>query len=99
LEIKPQNHSQETTEDFNMNERQIIRKLEDDGLKVADLAKDLAAEYGVKVTSADNMLRELIAGKRWYPIYAAWLKDNHGIEITKPEWLLPARERRMALAA
>lgn len=81
-----------------MNERQIIEKLKDQGKKVADLATELAAEYGVKETSADNMLRQLIAGQRWYPVYATWLKNNYGVTVEKPSWLLPVRER-MRLAA
>lgn len=79
-----------------MTEKQIKRKLEDNGLKVADLAKRLASERGIKETSADNMLRELIAGRRWYPDYAEWLRKNYFITITKPTWLMPVRERMAA---
>ncbi|QQS33517.1 MAG: hypothetical protein IPM50_02735 [Acidobacteriota bacterium] len=82
-----------------MDEKQIKRKLEDDGLRVADLAKHLASDFGVKETSADNMLRELIAGRRWYPVYAKWLQQNYFITVNKPAWLLPVRERLMKKAA
>lgn len=81
-----------------MNEKQIKRKLEDDGLKVVDLAVEIADAFDVKRKSADNMLRDLIAGRRWYPVYAAWLQENYEITVEKPEWLKPVRER-MRLAA
>lgn len=81
-----------------MDEKQIKRKLEDEGLKVADLATEMAAEHGIKVTSADNMLREMIAGRRWYPVYAAWLQNKYAITLVKPQWLMPVRDR-MRLAA
>ena len=41
--------------------KEIKRELEDRGLRIADLARSLAGDYGVSVKSADNMLRDLIA--------------------------------------
>jgi hypothetical protein len=81
-----------------MTEKEIKRLLEDRGLRVADLAREVEAEFGVTIRSADSMLRELIAGRRWFPVYAAWLKKNHGITVEKPAWLRPVRER-MRVAA
>lgn len=81
-----------------MNEKQTKRFLEDKGKKVADLAREIAAEFGVTEKSADSMLRELIAGRRWFPVYAKWLDKNYGIKIEKPSWLKPVRERMRAAA-
>lgn len=82
-----------------MNEKQIKRYLEDRGLKVADVARHMQRDFpSISLTSADNMLRGLISGQRWYPNYAQWLKDNYGITIEKPAWLRPVRER-MKIAA
>lgn len=81
-----------------MNEKEIKRHLEDKGLKIADLARKLEEDYPITIKSADSMLRDLIAGKRWFPVYANWLKKNYGITVNKPAWLLPVRER-MKIAA
>lgn len=79
-----------------MNEKEIKRHLEDNGLRVADLARDLSAEFGVSEKNADTMLRQLIAGGRWYPRYAAWLKENYGVIVNRPAWAMPVRERLRA---
>lgn len=76
-----------------MNEKQIKRDLEDRGLKIADLARDLSAAFPVTNKSADSMLRELIAGKRWFPVYAKWLKTKYRITVDKPDWMKPVRDR------
>lgn len=77
-----------------MNEKQIKRHFEDLGLKIADVARELIKDHpGVKESSADMMLRELIGGRRWYPVYAAWLKSRFGITVDRPAWLRPVRER------
>lgn len=82
-----------------MNEKEIKRNLEDRGLKVADLARHMQRDFpSISVSSADNMLRQLIAGQRWYPNYARWLNDNYSITVDQPLWLRPVRER-MKLAA
>lgn len=83
-----------------MNEKQIKRHLEDRGLMIKDLALDLVADHPhVKFHSAYQMLLELIGGRKWYPIYAEWLKRKHKIAVDRPPWTLSARERRMKLAA
>jgi hypothetical protein len=76
-----------------MNEKQIKRKLEDDGLKIVDVARAMHAEFPITRNSAEVMLRQLIAGQRWYPVYADWLKKNYGITVDRPTWLKPVRER------
>ena len=78
-----------------MNEKQIKRHLEDNGIRVADIAVELQKQFHnvSTIQSADTMLRQLIAGHRWYPVYAAWLHDNYGVIVEKPEWLKPVRER------
>lgn len=76
-----------------MNEKQIKRKLEDRGIKVVDVAARMADEFPIKRNSAEVMLRQLIAGQRWYPAYADWLKANYGITVDKPSWIKPVRER------
>jgi hypothetical protein len=83
-----------------MNEKQIKRHLEDNGLRVADVAVELQKQFGTinSIQTADTMLRQLIAGHRWYPVYAKWLADNYGVIVEKPEWLKPVRER-MRIAA
>ena len=81
------------------NERQIKRKLEDDGYRVSDLARHLHKDFPtVTERSADAMLRRLIAGQAWYPTYAAWLQENYGVIVAKPKWAKGVRER-MKLAA
>ena len=81
-----------------MTEREIKRKLEDDGYRIADIARHLADEFPVTVNSADTMLRLLIAGQRWFPTYAAWLKKNYGVTVEKSNNFKPVRER-MKIAA
>ncbi len=81
-----------------MTEKEIKRELEDCGLRIADLARSLAGDYGVSVKSADNMLRDLIAGRRWYPTYAKWLDEQYQITVTPPVPFAAVRER-MKLAA
>lgn len=79
-----------------MNEKQIKRHLQDSGLRIADLARELSAEFGITYRSADTMLREMIAGRQWYPNYVRWLRDRYGIEPNRPQWLRNVRERLAA---
>lgn len=79
-----------------MNEKEIKRSLEDKGLRVADLARDMSKEFDVSEKNADVMLRQLISGARWYPRYADWLSDKYGIVVNRPQWLRPVRERLKA---
>lgn len=82
-----------------MNERQIKRKLEDDGKRVIDVAKKMQEAFPtITVRSAETMLRNLIAGRVWYPVYAKWLKQNYGIDVDVPKPYRDVRER-MKLAA
>lgn len=82
-----------------MNEKQVKRFFEDRGLKISDVARQMQAEFPtIKLGSADLMLRQLIAGHRWYPVYADWLKQTYGITIDKPATFKPVRERMKAAA-
>lgn len=77
-----------------MNEKQIKRHFEDRGMKIVDVAKAMQAAFPtITPGSADVMLRQLIAGQRWYPNYANWLEENYGVTVNKPSWLKPIRER------
>lgn len=76
-----------------MTEKEIKRNLEDNGYLVADVARHLASEFSITEGSADTMLRELIAGRRWFPKYAKWLKSNYKVIVEKPEQFKPVRER------
>ena len=77
-----------------MNEKQIKRKLEDQGLKVVDVAAEMHKDFPhLTRGSAEVMLRQLIAGQRWYPIYVEWFKANYNITIDRPSSLKPVRER------
>lgn len=77
-----------------MNEKQIKRHFEDRGMKIVDVAREMQAAFpSITAGSADVMLRQLIAGHRWYPVYADWLKAKYGITVNKPAWLKPIRER------
>lgn len=83
-----------------MNEKQIKRHFEDNGLKIADVAREMQTAFpDITIGSADVMLRQLIAGNRWYPIYAQWLFESYGVTIDKPAHIAPIRERMMRLAA
>ncbi len=76
-----------------MNEKQIKRKFEDDGLKIRDVAKQMQEAFPtITEGSAEVMLRQLIAGHRWYPVYADWLKSTFGVVVNKP-LTVPVRER------
>lgn len=82
-----------------MNEKQIKRHFEDNGLKIADVAREMNKQFtDITEGSADVMLRQLIAGHRWYPVYAKWLEDQYGVTVDKPSYLLPVRERMRAAA-
>lgn len=81
-----------------MTEREIKRKLEDDGYRLIDVAEKMSKKFGVTKGSAETMLHDLLAGRRWMPKYADWLRDNFGVTVEKPSWIKPVRER-MRLAA
>lgn len=77
-----------------MNEKQIKRHFEDRGLRIVDVAKELNEAFpDITPGSADVMLRQLIAGHRWYPTYANWLRERYNIVVNKPSWMIPVRER------
>lgn len=82
-----------------MNENEIKKHLIDHGLKVSDLATEMAKTFNLEKTSADSMLRQMISGQRWYPRYADWLRETYNITINKPEWAKPVRERLKLQAA
>lgn len=82
-----------------MTEREIKRKLEDDGFRTVDVARALSAAFPtVKESSATTMLHEMFKGDRYIEKYALWLKSNFNIIIPKPKSAKPVRER-MKLAA
>jgi hypothetical protein len=76
-----------------MTEKEIKRKLEDDGFKIIDVARDMARTFPVTEGSAQTMLHELIAGRRWMPVYVAWLREKYGVIVERPSWLRGVRER------
>ncbi|MEO8649166.1 MAG: hypothetical protein ABI539_08375 [Acidobacteriota bacterium] len=76
-----------------MSEIQIKRFFQDRGLKLIDVARELAKQFSVTEASADVMLHDLLAGRRWYPVYATWLKETYGITFLRPVDRQPVRER------
>jgi hypothetical protein len=77
-----------------MTEKEIKRKLEDDGFRVIDVARHMARDFtSITEASAETMLRQLIAGSRWFPVYAAWLQRTYGVTVDRPTWARPVRER------
>lgn len=81
-----------------MTEREIKRKLQDQGHKLVDVAEEMAKRFPIKQSSAETMLHDLLAGRRWMPTYAAWLKRKYGVVVVKPDWIKNVRER-MRVAA
>lgn len=81
-----------------MTEREIKRKLEDDGYKIVDVAQKMAQAFPIKAGSAETILHDMLAGRRWMPVYADWLKSTFGVVLQKPEWIKGVRER-MRIAA
>lgn len=82
-----------------MTEKEIKRKLEDDGFRVVDVARHLAVEFPtISEKSAETVLREMIRGDRYIQKYADWLKTNYEVVIEKPKSAKPVRER-MKIAA
>lgn len=82
-----------------MNEKQIKRKFEDMGLKIADVAREMQAAFPtISEASADVMLRQLISGERWYPNYANWLNKKYRVTVDKPQPFASVRQR-MKIAA
>lgn len=84
-----------------MNEKQIKRTLEDNGIKVIDVARRMHTDFADTITerSAETMLRNLIAGRSWYPTYARWFNRRYahlGVCVDKPDWVKPVRERMAA---
>lgn len=79
-----------------MAEKDIKRKLEDQGVRVVDVARQLAKDFGIKENSATTMMREMIAGKSWFQKYAVWFEQNYQIKIPRPNHLRPIRERMRA---
>lgn len=82
-----------------MNEKQIKRFFEDRGKKIADVAREMNADFpGLTPGSADVMLRQLISGHRWLPVYAEWLRRKYKITVERPDAFRPVRERMKAAA-
>lgn len=84
-----------------MKEREIKRALEDNGIKVIDVARHMHRDFKNAITerSAESMLRRLIAGQGWYPVYAEWFNRNYGkykVKIEKPDWVKSVRARMRA---
>ena len=56
------------------------------GLNIASIARDLCAEEpGIKYTSMQTMISDLIHGRKWLPQYAKKLDANYGIKINEPQ--------------
>ena len=56
------------------------------GLTIASIARDFcASEPGVKFTSMQTMISDLIHGRKWFPAYAEKLDTNYGITLERPE--------------
>jgi hypothetical protein len=82
-----------------MNEKQIKRSIEDNqGERLIDVARRMAKEFGVTEGSAETMLRDLVAGRRYFPVYAKWLEQNYQVTVIVPPAYQSAR-RRMKLQA
>lgn len=82
-----------------MNEKQIKRFFEDKGMKIADVVRAMQEDFtSITDRSADMMLRQLIAGQRWYPVYAEWLRRKYGVVVDPPQPFKKVRER-MRVAA
>lgn len=55
------------------------------GLNIASIARDFcASEPGVKFTSMQTMISDLIHGRKWFPAYAKKLDENYGIKLERP---------------
>lgn len=56
------------------------------GLTIASIARDFcASEPGVKFTSMQTMLSDVIYGRKWLPEYARKLDEEYGIKLERPE--------------
>jgi hypothetical protein len=77
----------------NMSESQIKRSLEDRGHRIIDVARHMAKDFPITEGSAETMLHEMIAGRRWFPVYAGWLDERYSIVLKRPESAKPVRER------
>lgn len=83
-----------------MNELNAKRKLEDQGIKIADVVRHFQTDFStLSPNYAKKVIYGLISGKEWYPVYALWFQNNYNIEIQKPFWALPVRERMKLQAA
>ncbi len=70
-----------------MTEKQIKRFFEDRGMRIVDVAREMQKAFpSIKPESAEVMLRELLAGRRWYPTYADWLEATYGVTVSKPSF-------------
>ena len=68
-----------------MNARKIKTILMDNGLSVADIARELCVDYPhVKEKSMYSMIYGMMFGGDFYPEYAAELKSRYGIIIKRP---------------
>ena len=82
-----------------MTENENRKVLLDKGIKLVDISKRMSDEFDITEKSAQVMLQHLISNQRWYPVYANWLNKNYGLEIEKPTWLKPVRQRLREQAA
>ncbi len=79
----------------NENRQILINK----GLRLVDVAEAMHLRFGITVKSANVMLQHLLSEQRWYPVYAKWLAETYGLQIERPAYLRPVRERLKLQAA
>jgi hypothetical protein len=83
-----------------MNEKQIKRKLEEMELKVSDVVRAVSSAFPNRSPIYLNTaIRNLIAGRQWLPVYAAFIEKEFGIKIDRPIWLENSRKRMRKLVA
>ena len=80
-----------------MNSREIKEKLMDEGLSVADIARDLCETYtDVKYKSMYSMVYGMMFRNDYYAKYARELQTRHGITINRPKSTQSVRQQLKA---
>lgn len=76
-----------------MNVKDVKIFLIDNGLNIADMARELEPFTDATFNSLQTMLSELLYGRRWYPSLAELVEQKYGLKIDQPDSYKPIKEQ------
>lgn len=84
-----------------MNEQEIENYLKKNKLLKSDVVRAVQEAFPLcSKRYLDTAVRDMIKGKLYLPVYAAFIESYYpGLKISRPPWLQKARDRRALHAA